>query len=714
MSRPDQDVSSRDFAPAVCDGWDVNRRMAHQASRRVGVVVAITVMLISTLSTIGLIISVDASVGRTTDPTNFALLAGFLGLPAVGCLIVWHRPANLIGRLLMAMGVMATLYLLAFAWGMYAGDVNAAAPAGNLAAWLASFLIVPAFSIAPFVVATFPTGRITTGWLRRLALPATVAVCVLTIAQSLAAEPIDGVDPPLKPIANPLGVRSAKTELGILSAVSVVLIVVFALAAVGDLVWRWRSSKGVERQQIRWVMTAVVVLPVSFIASALVGLVAGERAHDVALGFGQVLFLVSLSAAMAVAILRFRLFDLDRVVRRTITYTLLSVGAALFYISIVVSVGAVVTASSSGVRAAVAAAVVALLFTPARARIQRFVDRAGDRHRVDPYQALSTLSRKLDHVIDPDDILRVSVTTIAGTLNLGYVGIELAGDGHGPGGVVVSSGRIAGEQMRYPIRHRGELLGHLVTGPSGDIDHSVLQDLANRAGIAVASAQLRTQLRNSRTQLVRSREEERLRIRRDLHDGLGPTLAGLALRMDAALADPIPEINVGQMTIIKRDLSSAIEEVRRIMHGLRPAALDELGLAEALRQQARRLNIAARAPSIHVMLPPQLPQLPAAIEVAVLRIAAEAMTNAVRHSHASTCRVTLCVDETVRLDVVDDGVGIGQNQGRATAGMGLASMRDRAEELGGRFEVADATTWIEHSRLCPGTLISATIPIDTP
>jgi signal transduction histidine kinase len=179
----------------------------------------------------------------------------------------------------------------------------------------------------------------------------------------------------------------------------------------------------------------------------------------------------------------------------------------------------------------------------------------------------------------------------------------------------------------------------------------------------------------ARALLVAEREDERQRLRRDLHDGLGPTLAALRLELDD-VAEP------GRTERARSLLDDALGEVRRISRDLRPAALDELGLVGALRNQAVELT-SAGGPRIEVEAPEGLPPLGAAVEVALLRIGAEAMTNCVRHAHAGRCQLVLEVDADVRLTVTDDGVG---PQGWRE-GVGLVSMRARAEELGGRFEV---------------------------
>jgi signal transduction histidine kinase len=212
------------------------------------------------------------------------------------------------------------------------------------------------------------------------------------------------------------------------------------------------------------------------------------------------------------------------------------------------------------------------------------------------------------------------------------------------------------------------------------------------AALAVGLGLRRAQrLERARATLVSQREEERRRLRRELHDGVGPTLAALRLELDGLG-------NERETNRARALLDEAIAEVRRVSRDLRPAALDELGLLGALRQQACALGGAA-GPQIEVDLPADLPRLDAAVEVAALRIGSEAMANSVRHSDATQCRVTVTVADGLRLTVEDDGVGVDGT----TAGVGLRSMRARAEELGGWCEIGTGEVG--------GTRVSAMLPL---
>ena len=252
-------------------------------------------------------------------------------------------------------------------------------------------------------------------------------------------------------------------------------------------------------------------------------------------------------------------------------------------------------------------------------------------------------------------------------------------------------------------------MGELVLGRRGGADPfcaadaRLLDDLARQAAAAVYMVRLTADLQHSRQSLVNAREEERRRLRRDLHDGLGPTLAALGLKLEAARNrlsdDPRAEALLGDLA---ERTHAAVADIRRLVYALRPPTLDELGLVGALRQLASGGE--ALAPDglrVEVAAPDPFPQLPAAVEVAAYRIAQEAFTNVVRHVHARMCTISLELDDgVVRLNIADNGRGLLVAR---PLGVGLSSMRERAEELGGTFTIGPAAGG--------GTLVQVGLPL---
>jgi signal transduction histidine kinase len=354
---------------------------------------------------------------------------------------------------------------------------------------------------------------------------------------------------------------------------------------------------------------------------------------------------------------------------------------------------------------ALAIGLVGALVLPLRSGLQRLVDRAMYGDRGDPYAALSGLTTRLQSAAAPGAALPALVEAIAAALRLPYVAVETASGRRAEAGQPRG-----GPQETVLLVHQRQEVGRLlVEGRDRRAvdprDLRLLDELARPAGAAVAAAAMADALGESRTRLVQAREEERRRLRRDLHDGVGPTLAGVALGLDlvaARLADD-PAAARAMLAELKGETAAAVDDVRRLVHGLRPPALDELGLVRALRQQTDRLALRSPGLDIRVDSDLVLPPLSAATEVAAYRIAVEAVTNSVRHAGATSCHVQVAADGALRLEVVDDGSGITEG---TPPGVGLAAMRERAAEVGGSCTVAPVDGH--------GTRVLAVLPLEGP
>jgi len=290
-------------------------------------------------------------------------------------------------------------------------------------------------------------------------------------------------------------------------------------------------------------------------------------------------------------------------------------------------------------------------------------------------------------------MLPVVVQTVAAALKIPYAAIRFERDGQLVNGAVV--GALDGPPVRLPLVHRGEPVGELVLGRRGRTesfsaaDGRLLEDLARQAAATLYALRLNIDLQHSRERLVMAREEERRRLRRDLHDGLGPTLAALGLKLETARNRLGEDSEVDPLLAeLAERAQSAVADVRRLVYGLRPPALDELGLVGALRQLVTSAELPLSA-TVETPVAPPAP-LSAAVEVAAYRIAQEAFTNVVRHARAARCTIRLeASDGALQLSIEDDGVGLAELEPR---GVGLGSMRERAEELGGTFSVAPRAT----------------------
>ncbi len=449
-----------------------------------------------------------------------------------------------------------------------------------------------------------------------------------------------------------------------------------------------RVSCPVQRQQIKWfVYSIAIVFGSSIIWQLFESFYTGIMAKMVAelfVSFAP----VCIPVAIGIAILRYRLWDIDIIINRSLLYGALTVSVAFIYVVFVGGLGSLLQSQGSTAFSLLAAGVVAILFQPLRERLQRVINRLTYGERDDPYAVISRLSRRLDVNLTPEEVMRTVVETIAQALKLPYVAVMI---GQEPDGAVIAShGTPADNPLVLPLSYRGETEGKLILAPRSPgeqfskLDMRLLEDLTRQAGGAVHSIRITRDLQRARERLITSREEERMRLRRDLHDGLGPTLASLIIRADNArsLIGRDTEGADAELVTLKKQVKSTIDDIRRLVYQLRPPILDELGLLFALQAQANQYEQASI--TFRVVGPSPIPQMPAAVEVAAYRIVQEALTNVVRHSGARICNVRIWLDNGLCLEVLDDGCGLPDG---AHSGVGLQSMRERAMELGGHFEI---------------------------
>lgn len=360
------------------------------------------------------------------------------------------------------------------------------------------------------------------------------------------------------------------------------------------------------------------------------------------------------------------------------------------------ALGIVQTASLSsaiGGSVMIAAAALVILLTLLPSARQAYVD--------DPYGILARLDYQLALAMDPEEVLPLLVSTIASTLKLSYVAVRIAPVGFSTSHdteLLATHGQANGHTEHLPLVYQGETVGQLVLAPRpGEAsltppDRRVLEGLARHAGVIAHAVRLTADLRRSRERLVLAREEERRRLRRDLHDGLGSVLAALNWRAGALrpLLHRDPVTAEALLVEQQHTIQAAIADIRRLVYDLRPPALDELGLIGALREQAAKLRTdpardRAAELLVEVDAPEILPMLPAAVEVAAYRIVQEALTNVARHAQAHHASLRLsCTKERLEIDLLDDGVGL---PAAHPVGVGLLSMRERAAEVGGSCEV---------------------------
>jgi signal transduction histidine kinase len=461
-------------------------------------------------------------------------------------------------------------------------------------------------------------------------------------------------------------------------------IVVVGLLAAADVGRRWVGRSADERRGLGVLAAATAVLALSFLPLAL----PDSISEDLPAALTPLVHLVSQAlfpAAILGAVLRQRLWGLDLAVRRTLTWWLLSAGLVVAYVVLVTALGGLLP-GDTGIPQVLTTAVVAAGFQPARARIQRSVDTLVHGEAARPLGVVAEVGRSLGGAADPGDLLTGLLEGLTDSLRLGGCRID-AGAGHGRR-TVASLGTLDERAVAVALVHQQRQLGELVAGPRANerLDGrslATLEALAPVVAATVALAAATDEVRASRARLAQARDEERRVLRRELHDGLGPALAGIGLGLQAGrnLLERDPAAAVALFDRLTGEIDARVEEVRGLARGLLPPALEELGLAPALLELSERHQSAGLPVTVDVA---ELPAVPPEVAAAVYAIVAEAVTNVQRHAGASSCEVVAEPGEGLVLRIVDDGVGIPPG---ARPGVGTTSMRERAEGVGGTVEV---------------------------
>jgi len=629
---------------------------------------------------LGLLAAAVALTLLDTESTWWIASSAAVAVPAVaGLLIALYRPSNPIGWLLLADAVNVAFGFLATPYSHYALITNPGSLPGARWMLLWSSAGWPAlFALPVALVLAFPNGRLPTRRWRPIAIATVVSFAALQVAvlfepQNYVA-PYTHVTSPLPSL--PAIVRTALTPFWLGAFASL-------FAAAWAVRSRFRRAAGVERLQLLWLAYGAVLIPLTLIA-CLVESALGNGGEGPATPIVLVVGLTVVPAAIGIAVFRYRLFDIELIFSRTLVYAPLTTGVVAGYLVIFLAVDQLV--GIRGVAGVIAAALVAMGFQPLREVLQRRVHRLVYGDRSDPYAALARLGQRLQSAPDPSEVFTTIVDGVSAALRLGYCAVSLRRDDTLE---VAAEQGIRGREPEFvlPLSYQGDEIGQLIAEPAprsvlSATDRQLLDDLARQAGAAVHSVRVMSDLQRSRERLIAAREEERLRLRRDLHDGLGPTLAALVFKIglirDSVRDDPARSDRLLQE--LGGETKNAIADIRNLVYALRPPALDELGLVGALREQAALLG---ESTGLEIAVAsPHLPELPPAVEVAAYRIVTEALTNVARHAQASRCDVELDLRDGLEIDVYDDGIGFAES---ARPGVGLRSMRERADELGGSF-----------------------------
>ena len=631
------------------------------------------------LVTAGIVVELEGSVASSPGDRLFEIAIGLAcgTCAALGALIVAAIPGQRVGIALVTGGTLGALWALAMP--LAEGYPHHAGALQQWAGWVENWSVFGLIVLVTWPLLLFPDGHVPSRRWRPVAAILLVATVALTLHGIFDPGTLDVVDTPA-PVANPLGIPASWTWFDALGAAGVAV----PFGVIASMIAVQRRAAHRTDPGMRAALWAARGLAATFVVWIVLATAGAGLAEGAVYGALFAVSIAAFAAAAAVALLRHRVIEVDLLLRRA--FTVVGVTAVSFtaFAIVFATVGSL---AGDGPAVLGAGLAVVMIAVPVRVRVRERVDRLLYGHR-DVSTAVARMSREFEHELDPPETLPGLARAVADTL--GASGVLLEPDGRLGLAAVRVGGVPAEPALERELRHRGRSLGRIVLGarapgePYAPGDLALVELLNAQLALALDAVALATQLQTSRGQIVTAHEEERRRLRRDLHDGLGPALAGIALTLQAAENTGGPA--AGELVSGARaQLEDVVGEIRHIVHDLRPPILDDLGLAAAIRAHADHL-----APlDVELDLPDHPIPLSAAAELAVYRIATEALTNVVRHAHAGTCRVALHGDrEGTLLEVTDDGRGLDPG---ATPGVGLRSMRERTAELGGQIVLGQAS-----------------------
>ena len=639
---------------------------------------------------------VDRSRVRMPESVGtWSLLTGFdiavsIPVPILGALIASRRPRNAIGWVYLGANVLFALAAFGQLYAVHALLVDPGGlPGGKLMAWISGAALAMALCLLPFLRLLFPTGHLPSSrWRPAAWFAGLVLVCLtsgsITLATRIWSDPFAGSE------------EAARGLPGFLVPVFLVAVfglpIAFVLSA-ASVVVRFHRSSGDERQQLKWFAAAAALVAVFITLGFFSEAIAASVARSLSLAF--------LDVAIAIAVLKYRLYDIDLIIGKAIVYGLLAAFITVVYVILVVIIGASIGVTDG--LSLLATAIVAVAFQPIRQRAQRIANRLVYGKRATPYEVLSEFSEHVGETYSGEDVLQRMVRLLAeGTGAIAAVvwlridselrpAATWPSDAHSPPPKKLSGGTLpsfADETLAVPVRHHGEILGAFtLSKPPNEslspVEQKLVNDLAAQAGLVLRNSRLIEDLRASRQRLVAAQDEERRRLERDLHDGAQQQLVALAVqaRMAESFAGTDPNKERELLHQVQQGVQDALENLRDLARGIYPPLLADQGLAAAIEAQSRRATVPVRLERDGVGRYPQ------EIETAVYFCTLEALQNAAKYAHPGEVVVRL-QEEGVELlfSIQDDGEGF--DQATTPLGSGLQNMADRLAALGGDLLVS--------------------------
>jgi signal transduction histidine kinase len=633
----------------------------------------------------------------------------------VGAVLASLRPRNPIGWIFCGLGLLAGILAFTSEYARWAIDARHGIPPGGVyAAWLVEWIWIPLITGLAVVAAIFPDGRfLTPGW--RRAMWAAIAISVVPTALTAVIPRLTvyaGVD-------NPVGVGGRGVRAAAVASTTLMLPVVIVGAAA--IVRRFRRSRGEERLQLKWLTMSSILVAAMFAVYGVLVIFQGTVSPDgLRLSWLEdltILAFLAVPVSVAFGVLKYRLYDIDIVINKAVVYGAIAVFITAVYLLVVIGVGSLIGYASNPVLSAIAAAIIALAFQPARRWAQRLANRFVYGRRSTPYEVLSQLSSRFANTYSLDDALPRLARVSADAVGAERATVWLSADGtlrptaSWPTGGAIAPLPMQGQglpsfaprETGFAVRHQGDPLGAVsvvmpANEPLGPAQRKLLEDVAAQTGLVLRNVALLEDLRASRRRLVAAQDEERRRLERNIHDGAQQQLVALSVQM--RLVEQLVDRDATKAHEVLRQLqrttSDALEDLRDLARGIYPPLLADQGLPAALEAQARKSGLPI------TLAPDGVVRYDQDVEAAVYFCVLEALQNVAKYARATAITVALHdADRRLLFEVNDDGVGF--DPAHAVGGMGLRSMSDRVEAVGGSLEVTSTPG--------RGTTVVGTIPL---
>jgi signal transduction histidine kinase len=642
--------------------------------------------------------------GQHTPGAGIVAIVLIGGFATVGALLAWKLPTNPIGWLMSAIG-------LTFASAMLVVTLAYFPATGNLTNWF-GWIWLFGLGLIPFIVLLFPTGTLPSRRWRVAVWIGAFGEAVWVIGNAFA--PTIVTDTPNAP-PNPIGVPAPAGQVfDIAALLGLFSILIAGVLALVSLVLRYRRADAVEREQLKWLLYTVAVIALAVLAQPVIsGLVSSPTTATNLQNIVTIASIALVPIAIGIAVFRYRLYDIDLVISRTVVFTVLAAFITIVYVGVVVGIGAVFGSRGGKPNPALsiaATAVVALGFGAVRERVRRFANRLVFGRRATPYEALSAFSSRLGGTVASDELLPTMARTLAEGTGASQATVWLRSGGdlhaaatHPPGpepapvAVTGEAPSVPGAALTLPVSEGGELLGALsLAKPAGErltpMENALAQDLASQAALVLRNVRLTqevldrmAEVRASRQRIVSTQDAERRRLERNIHDGAQQELVAMAVRLRIAklMLGRDPGAAADVLRDVEGSAKDAARTLRELAAGIYPSRLAQEGLPGALADQAARAAIPTTVEAGDIGR--YAPDREAAVYFCVL----EALQNAAKYSRASHATVTLATsDGDLTFTVRDDGVGF--DAAAATPGTGVQGMMDRLAALGGDVEISSA------------------------